>query len=67
MLVNLSALMLHIGAVILLAGLLTRFVWRKENDSRKAKFGLNVAIIGMAITIISFAAIEANLIALWNV
>jgi len=65
--VNVSALILHIGAIILFAGIVTMYIWRKENDARKAKFGLMAVLAGAAITIISFAAIELGIIVLWSV
>jgi energy-converting hydrogenase Eha subunit E len=64
MMINVSALMLHVGAIILLVGIVTKFIWRKENDPKKAKIGLKIGIAGVTVVILSFATIILNSILL---
>ena len=67
MLVNVSIGMLHVGAIILLAGMLVMYVWRSENDALKNKAGLGGIIVGIAMMATSVIAVTQNFIILWNV
>lgn len=67
MLVNVFPAGFHVGAIILLAGIVTMYVWRPENDVRKNKIGLHSVIAGAMVIIISLIAIALNFIVLLNV